>query len=585
MNLFITSDKFYIEPTADPDRILIIDRITQGTEISGKKSDLPSVAEKRLIYGILGTIKLVGGQYLVVVTGRSKVGNLCRNEVFRLDSFEMLSYSRKMTHLNENQGRIEREYVSMIELVLSTPHFYFSYTYDLSHTVQRLQNTSPDFLTRPMYQRAEQKFVWNEYLLSEFADKNPALSNFCLPIIHGFVSITSCVLNGKNFVLALVSRRSKERAGVRLFTRGINSRGHVANFVETEQIVEAAFERASFVQIRGSMPFYWHQYPNLKLKPRPTVIQAENHLLAFNRHFDSLVPDYGRQVIVNLVDQTRSEGKLEEFFRKLVNESANPNIKYEAFDFHKECSKLRYDRLKILIDRLADDLEQMSLMMTMADGIIVSQQEGVFRTNCIDCLDRTNVVQSMLARASLTYVLQRLNILKKGQTVDDQTGLDRIFKNVWSDHADLISLQYSGTGALKTDYTRTGKRTKAGLVRDGVNSLVRYYRNNFQHGFRQDALDLFLGNYKVMQEEGIVVKSPLEISKDLKYTAFPLILLVAIAMFFANLVTPSEYTTGTLLSLMFWASMVSATLSVIFYYGSEYVDYPRLCPIQLLPSV
>jgi len=26
-----------------------------------------------------------------------------------------------------------------------------------------------------------------------------------------------------------------------------------------------------------------------------------------------------------------------------------------------------------------------------------SVQSGVFRTNCVDCLDRTNVVQSMLA--------------------------------------------------------------------------------------------------------------------------------------------------------------------------------------------
>lgn len=28
----------------------------------------------------------------------------------------------------------------------------------------------------------------------------------------------------------------------------------------------------------------------------------------------------------------------------------------------------------------------------------LQKQEGVFRTNCMDCLDRTNVVQSVLAR-------------------------------------------------------------------------------------------------------------------------------------------------------------------------------------------
>lgn len=49
----------------------------------------------------------------------------------------------------------------------------------------------------------------------------------------------------------------------------------------------------------------------------------------------------------------------------------------------------------------------------------------------------------------------------------------------------MISIQYSGTGALKTDFTRTGKRTKLGAMKDGLNSLTRYYKNNFADGYRQ----------------------------------------------------------------------------------------------------
>ncbi len=33
------------------------------------------------------------------------------------------------------------------------------------------------------------------------------------------------------------------------------------------------------------------------------------------------------------------------------------------------------------------------------------------------------------------------------------------YKACWADNADRMSMLYSGTGALKTDYTRTGKRT------------------------------------------------------------------------------------------------------------------------------
>jgi len=32
---------------------------------------------------------------------------------------------------------------------------------------------------------------------------------------------------------------------------------------------------------------------------------------------------------------------------------------------------------------------------------------------------------------------------------------------------------YSGTGALKNDFTRTGKRTFIGILNDGSNSAIR----------------------------------------------------------------------------------------------------------------
>lgn len=68
---------------------------------------------------------------------------------------------------------------------------------------------------------------------------------------------------------------------------------------------------------------------------------------------------------------------------------------------------------------------------------------------------------------------------------------------MWADHADAISDLYAGTGALKTDFTRTGKRTFAGLLQDGWRSVKRYMINNLQDGHNQDAWDLFTGRYVV----------------------------------------------------------------------------------------
>lgn len=66
---------------------------------------------------------------------------------------------------------------------------------------------------------------------------------------------------------------------------------------------------------------------------------------------------------------------------------------------------------------------------------------------------------------------------------------------VWSEHADGISKAYSGTGALKTDFTRTGKRTKKGALDDLYKSVMRYLKNNFFDGARQDAYDIITGTW------------------------------------------------------------------------------------------
>ena len=44
-------------------------------------------------------------------------------------------------------------YVQMLKSVLDADGFYFSYTYDLTHTLQRLENTTSDFGYIPLFER------------------------------------------------------------------------------------------------------------------------------------------------------------------------------------------------------------------------------------------------------------------------------------------------------------------------------------------------------------------------------------------------------------------------------------------------
>lgn len=572
--LYATPEKYIIEPANASGETLVIDRVSQEVSLVAKP-DIPPNTVSRVIYGILGVIHLLSGPYLIVITERRKVGELNGLAIWRVKATEAYSYTRTSLHLTDEQNQYNKQYAAMVQLVLSTPNFYYSTTYDLSHRLQRLHNTTPDFLQMGLMERADQRFVWNHHLMSDFTNQTE-LRKFCLPIIHGFVYINSCIVNDKTFTFALVSRRSCYRAGTRMFMRGIDDEGHAANFVETEQIVEYKGARSSFVQTRGSIPLFWSQLPNLRYKPPPTLLGGHDHLDGLQKHFDTQVFTYGKQVIINLIDQKGPEKGLGKALEEVIMVANNSHVKYEPFDFHHECRKMRWDRLSILMDRISRTQDQLGYFMMLQDGSTPCLQDGVFRTNCIDCLDRTNVVQSLLAQRSLEQQLRRLGILEPKERISNHPAFEALYKNVWADNGDMCSVQYAGTGALKTDYTRTGKRTVIGMLKDGYNSAIRYMKNNFQDGFRQDAIDLFLGNYRVQENEGVSIPCPLAVHRDLKYFALPIFLLLAVACCSMCILIPSVYTMETFMYFLFWLMMVVLTLFAIIYYGTEFVDYPKL---------
>ncbi|CAG9764063.1 unnamed protein product [Ceutorhynchus assimilis] len=569
LTLYTTAEKLYLEPKTS-DELLIIDRASEVISLQRNAGQIPPSNTRIDFCGLLGSIELLAGRYLVIITQRDLVGYIAGHPVWKLVKAELIPYSKSLLHLTNEKQADNNVYLSMVENVLATPSFYFSYSYDITHSIQRLHDISPEFWQQSLLERSDARFVWNKHLLQQF--REPSLKRFALPLMHGFASINQCVINGHNFVWALISRRSVNRAGTRWFRRGIDKSGNVANFVETEQIVESGEgDRASFVQIRGSIPLFWFQKPDLRYKPSIDIdhsVDPQEHQNACLRHIESMAGVYGRQVMVDLVDQVGSEGRLEKAFKDTINYLAHPSVRYEPFDFHAECRKMKWHRLSILIDRVSLDQDEMGYFLILKDGTLSSLQEGVFRTNCIDCLDRTNVVQSMLAHRNLEIVLRKFDILSPDQKLEMQLSFESLNKNVWADHADLISTQYSGTGALKTDFTRTGKRTKAGLIQDGINSLMRYYKNNFNDGFRQDSIDLFLGNGKVV--------SPIAPPPGWRYITFPSVLLIATAMFVASAILPAEYSTECLMYLMFWGGMMAATAYYIFQYGPEFVDKPKL---------
>jgi hypothetical protein len=506
------------------------------------------------------------------------VGILCEKEIWKISKFEIIPYHKNESNINEEEQKFNSIYVSMLENILNAQSFYFSYNFDITHSLQRihLQEANQDFLNASIFERADQRFVWNRFLLKNLSSTRN-LGPYLVPIMLGYLSINTVEANGKKFDFTLISRRSCFNAGTRFNVRGSDDDGNVGNFVETEQIISSLDIYASYIQTRGSIPFFWSQKPNLKYKPSIKINDTKNQLEVFKKHFSKTIPLYNQHVCVNLVSQHGSEGMLESYFDMLVRQMNDSLVRYESFDFHKQCGTDRWDRLQILINRLANDQDTFESFCITKGGTLLNSQKGVFRINCIDCLDRTNVVQALMAKRILHIQLIKIGVLGENESIESHEALHSKFRNVWADNGDALSVQYAGTGALKSDFTRTGKRTHYGLLRDGGNSLRRYVINNFYDGFNQDSIDLLVGNYQIAKNEGIMIETtPVLLEPNKRFLALPIFGLGTFSMFTISFLIPAETFQEQLAYVIFWGLATVCTLGIMVYYGKEIVNCPKL---------
>ncbi|XP_027784988.2 synaptojanin-1 isoform X2 [Marmota flaviventris] len=427
-------------------------------------------------YGLLGVLRLNLGDtmlhYLVLVTGCMSVGKIQESEVFRVTSTEFISLRVDAS---------DEDRISEVRKVLNSGNFYFAWSasgvsLDLSLNAHRsMQEHTTD-----------NRFFWNQSLHLHLKHYGVNCDDWLLRLMCGGVEIRTIYAAHKQAKACIISRLSCERAGTRFNVRGTNDDGHVANFVETEQVVYLDDSVSSFIQIRGSVPLFWEQ-PGLQVGSHRVRMSRgfEANAPAFDRHFRTLKNLYGKQIIVNLLGSKEGEHMLSKAFQSHLKASEHAaDIHMVNFDYHQmvkggKAEKL-HSVLKPQVQKFLDD------GFFYFDGSEVQRcQSGTVRTNCLDCLDRTNSVQAFLGLEMLAKQLEALGLAEKPQLV---TRFQEVFRSMWSVNGDSISKIYAGTGALE------GK-AKAGKLKDGARSVTRTIQNNFFDSSKQEAIDvLLLGN-------------------------------------------------------------------------------------------
>lgn len=391
-----------------------------------------------------------------------------------------------------------------IRKYLSSGSFYYADTFDLTQRVENMGQPRTSF---------HEQFVWNAYMLEPISQLRRRLdaagrdtlaqSQFFVEVIQGYVGVRTVALGGYACRLALVSRLSSRKAGTRFNARGIDDEGNAANFVETETILSAGDAMVSFTQVRGSVPVFWEQQGLQALNARIQITRTgAASQPAFTRHMEQLLHEYRAVFLLDLLGTRDAEMLLGNTYvahiEAFLAEHGDARLRYCNFDLHSVARSLggldgacaELDRMhNVQSERFANGCS------VIQAGTVYARQQGVFRVNCFDCLDRTNVVEGCLSQSALQDAICRQDIWPTEVVRAGPSLLWAPHGELWAANGDALSVISTGTGSLNSTYMRTGSTKKSirGMLSDAAKSASRMYVNNFTDHSKQEAIDMLLG--------------------------------------------------------------------------------------------
>lgn len=424
-------------------------------------------------YGCLGVLEIACSgdlnlYFLVIITGCVSIGKIGDSEIFRITDTGFISL---------RGWPQDGERILEIRRVMNAGTFYFSWSaktekpLDITLCAQRRART----------QETDNRFFWNKTLHRHFKRFGIDCDKWLLKAMCGGISISTVYVGSKQAKACLFSRLSCERAGTRFNVRGVDDNGHVANFVETEQVIFLEDAVSSYLMIRGSVPLFWEQ-PGVNVGSHKIKMSRGSEISqpSFDRHVSLVKKRYGRQHFITLCGSKEGEANLTRMY--MIHHKASlitKDIPLTAFDYHHYCSRGRTENLRKLKDQIEKSLSQQGFFTRDSRGNILTQQTGTFRVNCVDCLDRTNSVQSFIGLEILEKQLQSLSLADKATTVSKFVDT---YKNMWIMNGDYCSRIYAGTGALE------GKSK----LKDSTLSVARTIQNNLLDSSKQEAMDILL---------------------------------------------------------------------------------------------
>ncbi|KAJ6606402.1 SacI homology domain-containing protein [Mycena vulgaris] len=518
-------------------RIIKVDRTSQeelivvedDSEYSGKQMSAMlkmlddgnkssgGLGKARVFFGIAGFIRFTAGWYMILITKRSYVALLGGHYLYHCENTDIVPvcFNHKIDKPAE-----EQRLMNIFKQVDMSKNFYFSYTYDITSTLQHNLTGSSRSVQGDW--PFNDRFAWNFHMMT---------APFELTVLGRVIFVT------------LIARRSRHYAGV-------NDEGNVANEVETEQIVSEALTTpfyypsrrdlgpeqqdrrpspnyTSYVQYRGSIPIYWTQETN-SMSPRPPIeiSVVDPFYTAASRHFDDLFKRYGAPLmILNLIKKrepvARESKLLDEYTQcvKYLNQflPRDKRMEYRPWDMSRAYKEKTQDVISILEDIAEESIQMTSFfhsgpepyshyLQSEAENSLlpwrstISLQNGICRTNCVDCLDRTNAAQFVFGKRALGHQLYALGVVEHPNLAFDSDAVNMLTE-MYHDHGDCqFFLCYC---AYIINFVLDSNRTTVHRERPRQPRRNHFYLTTIDAD-KQTAINLFLG----VQSERPIIHPP-----------------------------------------------------------------------------
>ena len=172
-------------------------------------------------WGILGFIRFTECYYMVLITKRKHVAMLGGHYIHQIDGTELIPLTTgSLSKFQQNRNADESRYLAIFGALDLSRSFYFSYSYNITRTLQRNIIRGKLLTGARRFRPSEDindMFVWNHHLLHPALEALKCPYDWCHPIIHGFID-QKCKRRTQRLISSLTYRSQALMSSVDEYT-------------------------------------------------------------------------------------------------------------------------------------------------------------------------------------------------------------------------------------------------------------------------------------------------------------------------------------------------------------------------------